>query len=295
MSDDDPLSMLDEKPKMNKMKVLGLGAALATTVAVGIGVVSSYSKANKAEETIQQGTQDISQKANEVSTWKDNAENSAKHAEKSANSADVSAKNAKFSEENAKSYAGQAEGHKNEAYKAAAEKPVAETYRMPLSYESPLIGQMLPGLVKAAYARALQSNQQKDWAVYEIAARFFVDQNIDTISHDGYISKEEYRKFVDANPDLEILVTPEKIAEEFQVEMPSESYRAKWREVRAKINRIADIEQKNRWSDVEFVRYALMPGMEKTPDKKSYFTTKEYSEHFEGRVNNALTELEGKK
>jgi hypothetical protein len=176
----------------------------------------------------------------------------------------------------------------------APDKPNVETYRCPLTYESPLIAQMLPGMVKAAYQRALKNNQQNDWAVYEIAARFFIDQNIDTAPHDGSISNDEYKKFVSANPDLEVKVTPDKIADQFKVEFP-ESYKEKWLEIRAKINRLADMEQKNRWSDIEFVRYAVMPGMIKTPDSKGYYTSKTYSDYFEGRVNKAIEELTPKK
>jgi len=178
--------------------------------------------------------------------------------------------------------------------KAPIERPGVETYKCPMAYENPLIAQMLPGIVKAAYQRAVQSNEQKDWAVYEIAARFFVDQNIDNAPHDGTISNAEFKKFVDEHPDLELVVSSDKLADEFKVEFP-ESYKAKWREIRAKVNRIADLEQKDRWSDVEFVRYALMPGMERTPDGKGYFTSQVYSDHFEGRINSAIEELEGKK
>ena len=292
MSDDSIPTILTSGHKMNKKKVLGIGAALAATVAVGIGLVASYSKSNKAEETIQEGSQNISNTATQVSGWKDNVEGLVRKAEDAAKESETSSNFSKLSAADAKIHAKNAKDYKDDAYKAAAEKPVVEIYKMSLTYENPLVAQMLPGLVKAAYQKAVD---KKDWAVYDIAARFFVDQNIDVAPHDGNISKEEYKKFVDANPDLEIIVSPDKIADEFEVEMPSEAYRAKWREIRAKVNRIADIEQKNRWSDVEFVRYTLMPGMEKTPDGKGYFTSKAYGDRFEGRVNTAIGELEGKR
>jgi len=185
----------------------------------------------------------------------------------------------------------------NEAFKKEykpVEKANVETYKCPLAYENPLIAQMLPGIVKSAYQRAVQSNQQKDWAVYEVAARFFVDQSIDNAPHDENISKAEFKKFTDENPELELVVSGEKIADEFKIEIP-EGYKEKWREIRAKISRIADLETKNRWSDIEFVRYALMPGVERTPEGRGYFVSKDYTDHFEERVNKAIEELEHKK